>query len=195
MSKLRRIFTILTSLVMIGIGIIVILLPSEQCFYIIAIIIGVFISIKAIKDFIYYLTSARHMIGGKKILINSLVELDFGLLSFLIILKRPIIALAYLVVMFMALGAIDILRALEIKNNEGKRWQLKLIKGGIAIALGIACLIIGIISMVNDKEAKSLIDIVTSIFAIAWIVQGVFGIILSFHKTSIVYVDEQTTIL
>lgn len=194
MSKLRRIFTILTSLMMIAIGIIVISLPLEQCFYIIAIIIGICITVKAIKDFFYYLFSARHMIGGKKVLINSIIELDFGLLSFLIVLKSPIIALIYLVVMFIVLGVIDILRGLEIKNNEGKRWQLKLIKGGIAIALGLTCLVIGIISEVSGEKGKSLIEMVTLIFSVAWIVEGVIGIVLSFHKTSVVYVDEQTVL-
>lgn len=195
MSKLRRIFTIFTSLLTIAIGIIVALIPLDQSLFIVAIIIGVYITLKAIKDFFYYLLSARHMIGGKKVLINSIVEFDFGLLSFLIILRSPIIALVYLVVMFIILGAIDILRSLEIKSNDGKRWQLKLIKGAIAIALGITCLIIGIISEVRDQEAKSLIEIVTLIFAIAWVVDGLFGIAMSFHKAAIVYVDEQTTIL
>lgn len=195
MSKLRRLITLLTSAIMIAIGIIIALLPLELSFYIIAIIIGVCISVKAIKDFVYYLFSARHMTSGKKVLINSIIELDFGVLSFLIILKSPMITLIYLVIIFIVLGAIDILRSLEIKNNEGKRWQLKLIKGAIAIALGIACLVIGIISNVNDAEAKSLIGIVIWIFSIAWVVQGLFGIILSFQKTSVVYVDEQQTIL
>lgn len=195
MSKLRRILTILTSLIMIAIGVIGMCLPLVQSFFIIAIIIGICITIAAIKDFIYYLFSARYMISGKKVLINSVVEFEFGLISFLIILKRPIIALIYLVVIFIVLGVIDILRSLEIKNNDGKRWQLKLIKGGVAIALGIACLVIGIISRINEKETESLIEIVITLFAIAWIVEGLFGLILSFHKASVVYIDEQTTIL
>ncbi len=61
--------------------------------------------------------------------------------------------------------------------------------------LGIACLVIGIISEVRDQEAQSLIEIVTMIFAIAWVVDGIFGIVLSFHKAAVVYVDEQTNIL
>lgn len=195
MSKLRRLITIITSLIMIAIGVIVGLLPYDQSFYIIAIIVGACITVKAIKDFVYYLLSARHMISGKKVLINSIIELDFGLLSFLIILKNPMIALIYLVVIFMVLGVIDILRSLEIKNNEGKKWQLKLIKGGIAVALGISCLVIGIMSRVNESQSESLIEIITWIFSAAWVVQGLFGIVLSFHKASVVYVDEQTTIL
>lgn len=184
----------LTSLIMIAIGTIGLCLPVDESFFAIAIIIGICITAKAIKDFIYYFSSARHMISGKKVLINSIVELEFGLLSFLIILKRPLIALIYLVVMFIVLGVIDILRGLEIKNNEGKRWQLKLIKGGIAIALGITCLVIGIISVANEKESKSLIEIVTLIFSVAWIVEGVLGFALSFHKASVVYIDEQTVL-
>lgn len=195
MSKLRRLITIFTSLMMIAIGVILASLPLDQSFYIIAIIIGICISVKAIKDFVYYLLSARHMTSGKKVLINSIIELDFGVLSFLIILKRPMIALIYLVIMFMVLGVIDILRGLEIKNNEGKRWQLKVIKGALAIALGIACLVIGIISTINEKDAKGLIETVAWIFAIAWIIEGIFGLVLSFHKASVVYVDEQQTIL
>lgn len=192
MSKIQKLFTVLSSLIMIAIGIIVLLVPTDVSFAIIAIIIGVCITIRALKDFIYYLASARHMIGGKKILIDSVLEFEFGLLSFLVLLKRPIIAMLYLVAIFIVLGLIDILRGLEIKRNEGKKWQFKIVMGIIAIGLGVACLVLGVMNTIS--RSREFVDIMAGIFSIAWIIKGVFGVISSFYKTSIVYVEDQTVL-
>lgn len=164
---------------MIGIGVIVIVLPIESSSDIIAFIIGILISLKALKGLIFYFVSAKNMVGGRKILINNIVLLDFGLVSFFVTVKHSELAMLYFIIILVILAAIDILRAIEIKNNDGKRWILRLIKGIVTLVLGILC-------MVFIKSPY----IMATIFGVAWLIYGVSGAIQVFKRTSIGYVAE-----
>lgn len=179
MSIIRRLMKVFTSLVMIAIGIIIFTTPKDVSYTIVAIIIGVVIAYKGIKNFIFYLVSARHMVGGEKIFINSVILINLAAVSFFVLMESQLLAMLYLVTIFIVLGAIDILRAFEIKKVSSKRWIFKFAKGLIAIALGVICIV-----FIKSTELMLLM------FAIGWIVMGVAGVISSFEKGSVTYIPE-----
>ena len=104
---------------------------------------------------------------------------DLGLLSFLVLLVNQTVAMLYLVGVLILLGVIDILRSIEIKKNESKRWIIKLLKGILTVAAGVVCLVF------SDS-----VEVALLVFAIAWIVLGVYGIITSFTKSAVAYIPE-----
>ncbi|MCQ2802440.1 MAG: DUF308 domain-containing protein [Bacilli bacterium] len=164
---------------MICIGVIVLILPIDSSSDIIAFIIGILISIKALKGLVYYFTSAKNMIGGRRILINNIILLDFGLVSFFVTIKHSELAMLYFIILLTIFAGIDILRAIEIKNSDGKRWIFRLIKGIITLILGILC-------MIFIKSPY----IMATIFGIAWLIYGLSGAVQVFKRTSIGYIAQ-----
>lgn len=179
MSKLSRIFNFIKSFLMIAIGAIIILVPNETDYIVVCIIIGTIISLYGIKKLIFFFSSARHMVDGGRVFISGFIYFDLGLLSFLVLLMNQTVAMLYLVGVLILLGAIDILRCIEIKKNESKRWIIKMIKGIVTIAAGIVCVVFA------NSTAVALL-----VFAITWIVLGVYGIITCFSKSAVTYIPE-----
>lgn len=179
MSKIGRVFKIFKSILMLTLGALILLLPSSRSYVVACTLIGVVITINGLKDLIFYISSARHMVGGGRIFINSVIMMDLGLISFMILYESPVIAMLYLVSIFVVMGAIDIARSIETKKNEYKFWFVGLIKGILAILVGVACFIL----------ADS-IDIMLLVFGIGLIVIAVEGIAMSFTKSAIEYIPE-----
>lgn len=177
MNKLQKIMTILKSLLMIVVGLITMLVP-ERSYVIVAIIIGVVITLAGIKNIIYYFTSAKHMVGGGKIIINGIILLDFGLLSFFILMRSYIIAMLYLIGILMVLGAIDIVRSLENKKNGNSLWILRFVKGLLCLGIGVICMI-----FIKDSE------LALFLFGVGWVISGIEGFISLFHKNAVLYVQ------
>ena len=178
MSKLRRFFILLASIVTILIGVVILLNPKETSYVIVCIILGVVITYKGLKTLFFYISSARHMVGGTRIFVNSIIYLDLGSISLFLLLESPFLGMLYIVSLFMLLGVIDVLRALEIKRNEGKLWWLKLCKGIIVICIAIFCFIFA------TSESLMLL-----IVGIGWIIYGVEGIAQTFTKSSVIYIE------
>lgn len=164
---------------MIAIGVIIILVSDERDYIIVCIILGTIITLFGIKKLIFYFSSAIHMVDGGRVFVNGFIYLDLGLLSFLVLLVNQTLAMLYLVGILILLGVIDILRSIEIKKNESKRWIIKLLKGILTVAAGVVCLVF------SDS-----VEVALLVFAIAWIVLGVYGIITSFTKSAVAYIPE-----
>ena len=179
MSKFSRVLSVLKSLLMIFIGAIILLVPDESDYIIVCIILGVVVTIEGFKKLFFYFSSAKNMVGGRRILINSIVNIDLGLISFLVLLEDPILAILYMVAVFILLGAIDILRSFEIKKNGSKTWIIKLIKGILTIAVGGVC-----IAFAKYTETMLIV------FGCAWIVLAVEGLITAFSKSAVTYIPE-----
>lgn len=179
MSKLSRVFNILKSVLMILLGIIILLVPDDQDYIIVCLIIGIVITFRGIRKLIFYISSARNMVGGGRILINSLIYIDVGLISFFVLLEKQALAMLYLVGLFILWGAIDVLRSFEIKKNESKSWISKFIKGLLTIGVGLTCLIF----------ANS-ISLMLLIFGISFIVLAVEGIVAACSKSAVTYIPE-----
>lgn len=185
MGKASKILNFLKSLLMIVIGLAIMEMPIESSHVIAAVVLGFLVTYKGLKNFIFYLASARHMIGGGKILINSLILMNFGILSFLVLFKSLLFATVYLVSIFVVIGVIDILRAFEIRKNQSKGWRLQLLKGILLVLVSIATIIL----IAIDRDSADQDSLAILMFSIVWIVQGVSGIVKTFRKTSVAYVD------
>ena len=141
MSKISKIINFLKGFLMVVIGLLIILVPNETSYYVVCSIIGVVVTVEGFKKLFFYISSACHMVGGQRILVNSIVYIDLGFLSFFVLLVNQSVAMLYLVAVFILLGVIDILRSVEIKRNQSKAWFVKLIKGILTIAVGIVCFV------------------------------------------------------
>lgn len=179
MSKFSRVFNILKSLLMFIIGAIILLVPNELDYIIVCYIIGIIITLSGLRKLVFYFSSAKNMVGGRKILINSIINIDLGLLSFFVLIENGKLAILYMVAVFILLGAIDILRSFEIKKNGSKTWVFKLIKGLLTIGVGAICIVF-------SKYTETMLIV----FGCAWIVLAIEGIITAFSKSAVTYVPE-----
>lgn len=178
-NLINKSFKNLKSLLLILIGIIVFALPSPDDFLIVCYMVGTVITAKGFIKLIYYLTSARYMIGGGKIFINSFLLMDLGLLAFLVLLIKLSLGVYYIVGMLGIYGCIDIIRSFEFKKYGYKTWFFKLIQGLLIIAVGVICPIFA-----KDQ------NMVLFIFSIACVVFGIGGIINSFTRSTVEYIPE-----
>ena len=80
MTKLQRISNILTGLVLILISILIFVIPESGYPFAVT-IIGLTLTATGLRLLIYYLTMARHMVGGKLMLFIGIIALDAGMLS------------------------------------------------------------------------------------------------------------------
>lgn len=178
MSKARRIYTILKTLLLVTIGLLIMLLPPEVSYFVASLIIGIIITIDGIYSLIFYFTSAINMVGGGKILVKSLLKLDFGLMAFFVLLNSYKIGFAYLIAVFIVLGVIDMVFGFEMKRNGSKNWKFKVAKSLIEIALSIAC-----ICYINTPS------IMLIIFGVAWIVYALEDFVRIFRKSRVIYFE------
>lgn len=178
MGKITNLWSFVINLAIIGIGFAVIFSPHDIAIFIVALLNGAVVTFKGLNKIIYYFTSARYMIGGRKIAINGIIQLDFGLLSFFALLKTPKFAVIYLLILVAIIALIDVLRAFDIKRSKGKNWRLKIIKGSILIiAVTFGFIFINTLSV-------SLI-----FFGVIFILEGISRILLSFHSGVVPYID------
>ncbi len=81
MTADQRIKKILFSLCMIGVALFFILNPSDTAYKIVVAVLSLGLAIAGIKDIIFYFTMARHMVGGKMILIQGVIIFDFAIIT------------------------------------------------------------------------------------------------------------------
>ena len=141
MSLFQRIKSVLFGLAMLATGIIFITSPSDDIYKVIIFIFSIGLTIAGIKNIIFYFAMARHMIGGKMILIQGVIILDFAIITGSFSTVPKFYILLYLVSIHAFSGAIEVLRAMEAKNTVEGPWKLKFIHGLINLALAIACFI------------------------------------------------------
>jgi len=177
MNSGQRIKNILIGLLMILGSIILIAFP-EDGLLIVAGVLSLSLFIYGIKTLIYYLTMARHMVGGRIILYIAVIVLDFGMFTMMMTnIPKMYIAL-YLLAIYAFSGAIDILRALEAKKYQSSAWKLKLISGIINIVIAILCVVfIGSTNMI------------VYLYCAGLIYSAVVRIATAFRKTAIVYIQ------
>ena len=139
MSLLKRLRELIIALVTVVFGI-VLIFDGENGQLIVVSIICLFFFFEGIRLLIYYLRMARHMVGGKRVLISSIITLDLGLLTLQMVSISNTTILLYLLSIFAFTGVIDILRALEAKKY-GSSWKLNLSHGIVNVLIAFTCII------------------------------------------------------
>ncbi len=141
MTAYQRIKKILFSLCMIGVALFFILNPSDTAYKIVVAVLSLGLAIAGIKDIIFYFTMARHMVGGKMILIQGVIIFDFAIITGSLANVPKIYILLYLIGVHAFSGVVEIMRAMEARRTVAGPWIRKFSHGIVNLILAIACLI------------------------------------------------------
>ena len=177
MSKTRRIWNIFAAIFMIMFALLLMLVPNIG-FVIVAVIVGMLLTIRGIKFLIYYVTHAQHMTGGKWMLLVGLILFDLGIFSLTLLDKTSAIMIIYVVVIHLISGVLGIVRAVSNKNDGNTSWKIGLAQGIGSLILVALCLI-----FIHHVE------IPVYIYGAGVIYSAVLKVITSCKKTAIVYVQ------
>lgn len=117
------------------------LLDAEAGCILIVMLLGLSAALKGIRMLCYYASMARHMVGGKVILYQGFILLDFGLFTLTLADIPSRFIMRYLLIGYLFYGLIDVLRAMEIRKQKIGAWRFKLLAGTGNITLGVLCLV------------------------------------------------------
>ncbi|MCR5024207.1 MAG: hypothetical protein K6A90_07755 [Lachnospiraceae bacterium] len=141
MTIFQRIRNIIVGLIMIVVAVIFIVDPSDDAYLFVIAVLTLGLLIRGLKDIIFYFTMARHMVGGKMILFQGVIVLDFALLTGSLSDVPKIYILLYLVVIHAFSGVVEILRAMEARRTVSGPWKMKFTHGIVDFLLAISCFI------------------------------------------------------
>lgn len=178
MNGFQRIRKILLGIFMIMVAIILIMNPSDEAYMFILAVISLGLAITGIKDIFFFFTMAKHMVGGKMILIQGVIILDFGLITGSIVNVPKIYILMYLIGIHAFSGVVEVLRAMEAKRTVEGPWKLKFSHGVVNFALAIACLIF----IRNSNTALM-------IYSIGLIYSAIIHIFSAFRRTTFILIE------
>lgn len=139
MNRRQRLNNILIALMMFVGALVLLLLPDDGYLFVL-LIFCIAVLVKGIKGLIYYFSMARHMVGGKMILYESIILTDIGIFVTLFADIPKIYAMLLLVGIIAFDGVIDLMRAFEEKRLNDKGWKIKLSQGVINMLFALFCL-------------------------------------------------------
>ena len=178
MSMFQRLRGIVTGLVMLAVAVTFLTDPSDEAYMVIVLILTVSLLLEGLREIIFYFLMARHMIGGKLILIKGVITLDFALITGSIAMVPKIYIILYLAGIHAFSGVVEILRAMEAKKSVQGPWKMKFCHGLVNIALAAGCLI-------YIREPRTAV----TIYSLGLIYSAVVRIITSFRRTTFVFID------
>ena len=178
MTLIQRIMHIITGLIMAAVAILFIVYDDDDMYQVVIFILALGLAIKGIKDIIFYFTMARHMVGGKIILFQGVVTLDFALFTISLSNVPRLYIILYLITVHAFSGVVEILRAMEARRTVDGAWRLKLGHGLVNLALALACLI-----FVRRT------DVVTMIYSLGLLYSGIMRIISGFRRTAFIVIQ------
>ena len=179
MSKFQRIKDVLFSAVILLFAVAILMVPQDG-FEAVALVIGFLLLIYGGRKMWYYFRMARHMVGGKSILYQSIIVLDLALFTLTVASMSSFVILFYLLGVYAFTGVISILRAFEAKRF-GAAWKFKLISGIVSVLFALFALILGV--AFDNKE------ILVYGFSISLFYEAAVRIVNAFRKTAVVYVQ------
>lgn len=152
-------------------------IEAEQVYKILVVFLGVTLCISGIRSMVYYISMARHMVGGISILYRSVIVFDIGLFTLSIANIPLIFVVLYLAGIHGFSGFIDIMRAVEGKRMQA-HCKLSLSQGIINIVIAILCLI-----FLKTTWVAMLF------YGTGLMYSGVVRIIQAFRRTAVVYIQ------
>ena len=141
MTAFQRIKKILFSFLMFSVALFFILFPSDKAYMIVVSILTFGLAVAGIKDIMFYFSMARHMVGGKMILIQGVIILDFAIITGSLANVPKIYILLYLIGVHAFSGVVEVLRAMEARRAVDGPWKMKFSHGIVNLILALACLI------------------------------------------------------
>lgn len=184
MSYFQRVKKIAASIFMLLVALLLILMAgegyAEEGFLTVVAIIILYQLFAGMSYLWYYLSMARHMVGGKKILTKSVLLLDLGFFTSSMFQMSSFVVVLYLLGFYAFSGVIDILRSLEAKRN-GISWKLKFGNGCIGILISIALVVSGLF---NNQ-----MNILVYGYSLSLLYAALTRLISAFRKTKVVYIQ------
>lgn len=177
MTKVSRIGNIFLGLITIALGV-VLSIKAEDTLTIIIFILCIGLLISGFRELIFYLTMARHMVGGQTMLFRAIIVIDMGLFTLALTDVPTMYVMLYLIGVHLFSGGVNILRAMECRKLQSGSWKLQFVQGLINVILAVLCLIF----------FKSITTAVI-IYSVGLVYSGVMRIITSLRKTAIVYIQ------
>lgn len=181
MRKMQRVRSFLLGILTLVAAAIMVLLP-EQGYYIIIIFMCASMIITGVKYIVQYFTLARHMVGGKRILLLGLIVLILGIFTITLFNIPQVYIMIYLLGVHAFYGAVNIMRAMEEKSMDSSAWKIKLIVGIGNFMLAILALL----SIIFFRRP----EISVYIYSVGLVYSGVERIVASFRKTAVVFISN-----
>lgn len=176
MNSFQRIKKILGGCLMFLCGFFFLTIP-EEAYVMVVLILGLTLAVRGIRDIVYYFSFARYMVGGKVILFQGVIMLDFAMLAGgLSDLPKPIV-LMYLIIAHAFAGVVEVLRAMEAKRTVDGPWKLKFSHGIINFLLSLFCLV-----MIRRANIPVLV------FSLSLMYSGVMRVIDAFRRTTFILI-------
>ena len=136
MSKGQRLKNIIIGILMLPVTFLVVYVPEDGV-YIASLIVALSLFVFSVRYLIYYFTMARFMVGGKPVLYKAVIYLNISLFALsLDDLPRKYVML-YLLAIHAFDGAVELLRAGEMKKLGSKAWLWKLAEGVANLGLAL----------------------------------------------------------
>ena len=180
MNGLHRIGKVTLGVLTVLCGLLMALDPGHGL-HIALLILGITLLLAGIRYLRFYRSMARHMIGGRSILILGVILLDFGIFTLSLHSVQIEFLTVYLLAAYAFSGVVDILGALEARGYEAKSWRMKMSTGIVNILVAAAALFCGVLMKSPD--------LVVYIYSFGLIHSGVMRIISAFRRTAIVYIQ------
>ncbi|MCR5402599.1 MAG: hypothetical protein K6E91_02095 [Butyrivibrio sp.] len=177
MTGFQRIRKILVGLVMLVVAVIMIISPSDEKYMFVVGVLALGLAIAGLKDIIFYFVMARHMVGGKMILIQGVIIFDFAMITGSLAAVPKIYILLYLIGIHAFSGVVDVLGAMEARRTVDGPWKLKFSHGLVNFALAVACLIF------IRKSNTALM-----IYSLGLIYSAIVRIFSAFRRTSFILI-------
>ncbi|MBR5407707.1 MAG: hypothetical protein IK111_08695 [Lachnospiraceae bacterium] len=141
MTLFQRVRSVLFGLLMLAVAVFFIVNPSDTAYMFVISVLTLGLAGKGIKDIVFYFVMARHMVGGKIILFQGVILLDFALFTGSLSNVPKFYILLYLIVIHAFSGVIETLRAMESRKTVEGPWRLKLGHGIVNFLLALSCLV------------------------------------------------------
>lgn len=176
MTKWQRVKHVLTGLLSL-LFVPLLMWDAELGCVIIVLVLGFSAAAKGLGMLLFHATMARHMVGGRIILYQGVILLDFGLFTIGIADIPSQYIMLYLLLGHLVYGVVEILRALELREKRLGAWRGKLLLGAGNIALGILCLVFIGSPMVT-----------VAIYGLGIVTSALGRILSAFRPSAVVYV-------
>ena len=180
MTRVKRVFNVLTGLLMLIMGVLLILDPWNGL-YVVVDITGLMFTLRGIRGLFYYFSMARSMVGGRSALYRGMLYLDLGIFTGVVAGVNTAYLVLYVAGLGLFTGAVDLLRAVEARRGHSPSWKFPMAYGLTNIALAVVVIVIGI---TQHSVTPAVIA-----YAIGLIYSAVVRIASAFRKTAIVYIQ------
>lgn len=144
---------------------------------IVAVMLGIALLLYGMRKILYYLTMARHMVGGYALLFVGIIAIDVGAFTLTLLDEPRMAIILYLVATTGFSGVVRILRSAENKKL-GAPWVLSMVLGIVSLLFAVLC----IVFMQSD-------DIIGLIFFVGLFASGIRHIAWAFRRTDVAFIQ------